>query len=145
MGMNIYTAGKNRKHVGKRYAAGIWCWDCRFCLIVKDHLTGSQKVLPNCPKCLKVTPITPEYNPAMRELGLDKPAPRKHSGIDGASGFTWCIDPHEGLGTSIVAIQEQLAKRHHLITEYGDRITIAEFEAMFDDIIIERKLDGQFS
>src|SRR5947209_234842 len=99
MGMNIYTL--DGRHVGKRYAAGMWCWDCRVECACKRRTaggtlyeardSGDPLVHWRCPRCGAV--MTPAehaarggFNPAMRELGLDVSPPRAHRGIDGASG-----------------------------------------------------------
>lgn len=123
MGMNIYTL--DNKHIGKRYAAGIWCWDCKI-------KVGFNKV---CKCGNKVDEL--KYNSAFRELGFDKTPPKKHTGIDGASGFTW----H---GESINKAKQSLMRRRFVITEYGDKWTIKEFWEMFKDIITEKNIDGKF-
>jgi len=139
MGMNIYTL--DGKHIGKRFAAGVWCWDCK--TEVKHDDIGCFFF---CPRCGQKHSIgTLNYNPAYRELGFSKPEPRKHTGIDGASGFTWCTDKETGLAQTTNEIKSKIKRRKFLIDENDGRMTIKEFFKMFDDIIKEECSDYNFS
>jgi len=73
----------------------------------------------------------------MRELGHDRAVPRKHSGVDRASGFLWAVNIHDGLGATLEEVKQKLRRKRVLKTEYGDRMTLAEFRDMFKDIIVE--------
>lgn len=64
--MNIYTF--DGVHIGKRWGAGVWCWDCKV-------RAGEDSVgcLWFCPQCAKrCSDETLSYNPAFRELGFDR-------------------------------------------------------------------------
>jgi len=123
--MNIYTL--SGEHIGKRYAAGIWCWDCKV-------LVGLGR------KCLQCGNEACEikFNSAFRELGFDKSEPKKHKGIDGASGFSW-------QGKSVDEAKKKLNRKRFVITEYGDKWTIEKFWKMFDDILPQKAYDREFS
>lgn len=154
MGMNIYTlAGV---HVGKRSADGIWCWDCRVRPIdtitntsfevyyrnLRDMLDKSKNPIWKCPKC-GATEIG-KYNPVYVELGFDKPIPIKHSGLDGASRFTWQMGEY-GLGKSIDEVRKRLGRYKYLVDEYGRKMNIDTFWDMFKNIIVEDYSDREFS
>lgn len=143
MGMNVYTASKigdcrRGTHIGKRWAAGIWCWDCGRQLKAHDGRLDCSR----CGKSILVADL--KFNPAMRELGFEKAKPMKHRGIDGASGFVWQVGVH-GLGLDRAAVKKALGAAKHVITEYGDRWPISKFWAMFKDIITEEDSLHEFS
>lgn len=164
MGMNIYTIRKEPlkeyddfnkkhilnyedKHIGKRYAAGIWCWDCKVPMFDPHDTSIKGTNYEYCRSCGKKRPDYKDmpYNGAMRELGFDKKKPKEHSGIDGASGFIWCIDDHYGLGTSKEEILYSLKDIKEVIDEYGRRMSIKEFHDIFKDVIEEQYVRGEFS
>lgn len=136
MGMNIYTVDKI--HIGKRYAAGRWCWDCKI-RIIEGDIYRCKHIEEWAKKSNKA--IT--YNPVMRELGFDKSRPLKHNGIDGASGFIWQVGEY-GLGASVEEVKQSLSRRRRVVTEYGKRLEMREFWDMFNDIIIEDESDADF-
>lgn len=139
MGMNIYTV-KGNVHIGKRWAAGWWCWDCRIKAEV-DHL-GKFAFCPNCAK--RCSFRTASFNPAMRELGFDKSDPTQHHGVDGASGFIWQVGEY-GLGATREEVKQALKGRTSVKTEYGEKWPIKKFWAMFNDIMPEDDSDSDFS
>lgn len=139
MGMNIYTA-RGRKHIGKRYAAGIWCWDCK---IRAEHDTLG--LFWFCTECgNRCSERTLSFHPAYRELGFDKTPSKIRKGIDGASGFIWCLDLTYGIATNREDVLKRISHRK-LVTEYGDKWSPKDFKSMFKDIIEEKESSGQFS
>ena len=134
--MNIYTM--DGKHIGKRSAAGVWCWDCKKKL---DYIAVDDSFV--CTACDNTCKGL-SYNSALRELGIDTNKPKKHTGIDGASSFCWQVGSC-GLGGSIAAVKANLKRRKKVKTEYGDVWNIKQFWDMFKDIIIERSMDMEFS
>jgi hypothetical protein len=181
MGMNIYTL--QGQHIGKRYAAGIWCWDhmarCTMeqrpyctehrmnlvenyakytldcpsiqgCFVSVDQhqmvpndmgfidlpIGVKAKIYWHCPVNKKhvLSADRVKFHPAQRELGFDKLPPRVHTGIDGASGFIWS----EGA-------QDLLKRVRVVITEYGEKMSVVKFRDMFNDIIPEETVKGEFS
>jgi hypothetical protein len=101
-------------HIGKRSAAGLYCYDCKVSLCVdgekRVHYTRSPKMsfatgslLPTdcetgwhkaCPKCKK-EPIKEglDAGPVAVELGFAKPRTQIPSGVRGTSSFNWAQDP----------------------------------------------------
>jgi len=131
MGMNIYRL--NGEHIGKRFAGGVWCWDCKV-EVINDDATKTYA----CPKCGHTIAYGQlAFNPAMRELGFDKSEEHEHTGIDGASGFTW----H---GKNRADALHRIARIRKVKTEYGEIWTIDRFRRMFKDVIVEKYVDGEF-
>ena len=139
------------KHIGKRSAAGIWCWDCLIPMYDEDRkqeVAGISVPTPFefCPSCGNKVETDKGYNPAMRELGFDKSEPTILTGIQGANRFTWCTDAVVGLGTTKKQIIEELQKNHKfVITEYGDTLSLDDFFKIFKQVIEERFVTGEFS
>lgn len=132
MGMNIYTL--KGKHIGKRSAAGFWCWDCKIQVESKNQFFI-------CPKCgLKVYEQTAikGFNPAYRELGFTKAVEQRRTGIAGASHFTWhAKDRSEA--------DKMVERKKFFKTEYGEIWNAKRFQRMFKEVISESFLDSDFS
>lgn len=128
MGMNIYT--KSGKHIGKRSAAGLWCWDCRVEVGLLDH----------CPECGREDEN--RYNPVMKELGFDEEH-HKPAGVDGASKFMWQVGD-DGIGENIVEVVRNIG-RYKLETEYGEELSTQDFVRMFDYVITHDFISNEFS
>ena len=128
--MNIYKT--NGEHIGKRWAAGIWCWSCK---IEAEHdVIGLFWYCPRCgARCSEKT----LFNPAMRELGFDKSKERKRSGVDGASGFIWHAKNKQDA-------MKKFKKIRKCKTEYGESWTAKRFWRMFNDVIEESYSDDEF-
>jgi hypothetical protein len=167
MSTNYYTL--DGKHIGKRWAAGQWCWECRCqCdYIYRDKVTRAERRYPKgdtpgfaldfvhrnvldrwaCPQCGREMrkDAAEGYNPALRELGFDKSGPRVHHGIDGANGFHWYTG-YGGIGATIDEILHNLHRRAAVRDEYGQRVTRPEFIAMIaNDVIVQDCSAREFS
>lgn len=138
MGMNIYTM--DGKHIGKRSADGVWCWTCK--TRVDSDIEDGVFTCSICGAYVVTEDLV--FNPAFRELGLDKYKSKKHVGVDGASSFCWCVGSN-GLGETIAEVKVSLRKRKKVKTEYGDVWNIKQFWDMFKDVIRERSIEGDFS
>lgn len=116
MGTNFYFATKDNneyRHIGKRSAAGLYCWDCgvTLCSTIINHVdifTGNIKNLygtdavhhsgafwlDKCPLCYSKETEEPITKSAPgRELGFNTSAPRKKSGVSTCCSFLWAISP----------------------------------------------------
>jgi hypothetical protein len=130
MGTNFYlpanTLGNETKlHIGKRSAAGLYCWDCKLTLCKQGksgiHESKSEwhKV---CPKCGQ-EPVMEALSESTvgRELGFNTSTPQQKQGVRSCSSFTWALDP------------EYLVKNyqpHKTIEDEYDRVyTLTEFFA----------------
>lgn len=95
MGTNFYD--QSGTHVGKRSAAGFYCWDCgvTLCKAGKDGVhNGISEWSDRCPKCKQPRAEESLKNSAMGvELGLDKnyQRKRKKKGVMSCSSFSWAV------------------------------------------------------
>ena len=130
MGTNFYVAGYGRTddgrtddpkwHLGKRSAAGYYCWDCGISLCMAGeryvhHGNHDDKEWHKaCPKCGK-KPIgeSLDSSSAGRELGFNKSKPSRKTGVASCSSFTWA---------------RKLGKVQKIEDEYEDKYTREEFE-----------------
>lgn len=130
MGTNYYLLRRVKEyeslHVGKRSAAGHYCWDCRITLCKggnKDIHEGDKEWHETCPVCGKAPNESGWDNAAGLELGLAKssyPIEAKH-GVSSCSSFTWDISPER-----FAALKES----RQLIDEYDRKTTVGEFRSM---------------
>jgi hypothetical protein len=109
-------------HIGKRSAAGMYCWDCKQSLCkggdVNVHM--DRGFYTNCPRC-GLEP-TQTFNPALVELGFARPIEARPTGVTGASSFTWAQDPGE--------VRKLAEDGAEVIDEYGRVMTGQAFLMM---------------
>lgn len=134
MGTNFYKL--NGTHIGKRSAAGDYCWDCDITLCIDGnrgvHLSQS-KWYAKCPVCGK-EPNKNEVNAAYKELGFSKINGRQ-TGVSSCSSFTWAVYPKE------------IKKVKFVKDEYGRVYSKAEFdkELEFCPIQFSNMIGKEFS
>ena len=133
--MNIYKLKKDGgEHIGKRWAAGIWCWDCE--IEAERDFIGKFWFCQKCgQRCSERTLL---FNPAFRELRFDKSKEIKHIGVDGASGFIWHAKNKSDAMNKLKGIEK-------VKTEYREYWSIKRFQRMFNDVIKEEFEDCNFS
>lgn len=144
MGTNFYTVEEREDnmspeyHVGKRSAAGLYCWDCRITLCsvgenfvhhcnLYDGVNAPETPwLKRCPKCGKA-PEKESLNDSSvgRELGFNKSKPNKKTGVKSCSSFTWAIKP------------EEVEKCKYIWDEYGRKHTLKEFKQILKECPIQ--------
>ena len=121
MGTN-FSLKDDATHVGKRSAAGLYCWDCMetLCESGVNGVHFSAKFYEVCPVCGKnyVNEDMAESSGG-RELGFNKSAPAPKVGVKTCSSFSWAMLPEdvEALSREGVVI----------VDEYGVEYTRAEF------------------
>lgn len=119
MGTNYYIAGHRHDddpevHIGKRSAAGLYCWDCKVSLHRRGErhvhdgptglkFTGLRSLMAHdrsidwhdaCPKCGGAeAEETMEESSAGRELGFNTSEPARKSGVRSCASFSWAMDP----------------------------------------------------
>jgi hypothetical protein len=131
MGTNFYWLGHQHEygiqhHIGKRSAAGLYCFDCGTTLChngIQGIHTGLGDWLATCPSCGKARKdesIT-ESAPGV-ELGCAK-RNGKPSGLRSASSFTWTLLKHK---REIEALRDYSSKPV-IVDEYGREYTAREF------------------
>lgn len=150
MGTNFYFRGHRHgysHHIGKRSAAGMYCWDCGVTLNKKGndgiHYGCTNRSHPQfcncgwydvCPKCGKSPNKEGLDNSAGgRELGFNKSTPQKKEGVASCCSFTWAKPP-QGLKLELEGDQmcpccrrEYEDKDKVIENEYGDLFTWDEF------------------
>lgn len=116
MGTNFYLtkADEQRRHIGKRSAAGLWCWDCGTSLAASAyrptwgevqghtvygadavHHSQNRQDHATCPLC-GAAPAGDEgisKGAVSRELGFDKSLPARKTGVRSCASFLWAIEP----------------------------------------------------
>lgn len=93
MGCNFYTM--KGKHIGKRSAAGHYCWDCGITLCKKGNagIHYNEKYADRCPICKQVPIKEPVSASAIgRELGFNEHAFEAKTGVKSCSSFSWSTD-----------------------------------------------------
>ena len=98
MGTNFYVkTDAGEIHIGKRSAAGWYCWDCGTTLCRDGSAgvhTGNSSWHDVCPSCSKSKNVEDLKNStAGRELGFNKSLPRRKKGVSSCCSFTWAFAP----------------------------------------------------
>lgn len=111
------------RHIGKRSAAGLYCWDCNqtLCPDGKEgiHKSSSDPWPDACPKCGKRKNSSTEDNAAM-------------VGVRGCSSFLWAQEP--GV---VRAALKALGDLPAVVDEYDRVFTADEFLNMLDRCPVE--------
>ena len=160
MGTNFYIRGHRRSdehHIGKRSAAGAYCWDCgvTLCKTGKSGVHQGCRVKGHqmfcncgwydaCPKCGKA-PATEglDKGAAGRELGFNKSTPQEKTGVASCSSFNWAMasgDIPEKLkeaGVCPCCNREHEDKDKVIENEYGDLFTWGEFLKILEECPIQ--------
>lgn len=120
MGTNFYIKidGDDSIHIGKRSAAGLFCWNCGISLCKGGHdkiHSGRVGFLDCCPICEeKPKQENLSESSAGRELGFNNEKPTRKSGVSTCASFTWAITPEQFL-----IIMKQPEYSLHIEDEYG--------------------------
>ena len=121
MGTNFYSLHKG-EHIGKRSAAGLYCWDCKITLC-KDGDAGvhyDKEWHDACPKCgQKPKKEGLDTSSVGLELGFNKKTQVIKKGVSSCSSFTWAIDFDKSMILFVV-------------DEYGKKYTRKQFLKMLD-------------
>jgi len=143
MGTNYYIKGYDKEddddfdnrmdpkwHIGKRSAAGHYCFDCDITLC-KDGPTRvhyDAKWYDKCPVCGKKPVIEEMENSSVgMELGFNKNETKLKKGVASVSSFTFAMNFID----IVNKIKEEFGKSSNdekvIINEYGDEFTYIEF------------------
>ncbi len=126
MGTNFYTL--TGEHIGKRSAAGVYCFDCNISLCIggleRVHYSSSPSDwYEKCPKCGKeVEKEDLDTSSVGLELGFNNNPSQKKTGVRSCSSFTWAIEPSEFKKQLFSVIKD----------EYGREYTKQIFLEMLD-------------
>lgn len=123
MGTNFYT--QTGQHVGKRSAAGMYCWDCGVTLC-QGRVHYGDPFYDGCPKCGRKRDNEGLGNSsAGRELGFNKSVPLAKTGVRSCSSFSWASEPSSLEGFAVIE------------DEYGRRYTKREFQDVLEECPIQ--------
>jgi len=146
MGTNFYWIKDSedpmdpRVHIGKRSAAGLYCWDCGVTLCkegVSAIHSSDSNWYEKCPKCGKEPEKEGWGNAVGRELGFAKNSPKKKTGVKSCSSFTWA----QKIETIQKRIQDNLTKKV-IKDEYDRTYTGKEFLKILEECPIQFKAIG---
>lgn len=164
MGTNFYVRGHRYDsdpefHIGKRSAAGLYCYDCGVTLCKggeeRIHMSSDNEWHTECPKCgKKFEQEALENSSAGVELGFNKDTTEQKLGVRSCSSFSWAM-----LQPRFQELQTQFAgecrccgqlfpqQKKIIENEYGDLFTFQEFmkELFACPIRFERMRGKEFS
>ena len=132
MGTNFYikTPYTATQHIGKRSAAGMYCWDCDLTLCKggnnEIHFSSlashDKKWHLQCPNCdAKQSEESLTKSSVGRELGFNKSEPKRKSGVASCSSFSWAMEPADYINLTMV-------KDTFITDEYSHVLSIKDFE-----------------
>lgn len=141
MGCNFYLSGHRNTdnpefHIGKRSAAGYYCWNCRTTLCKggesRIHYDGHNwfEVCPFCGAKKKEESL--EESSVGRELGFNK-NPTEKRGVRSVSSFSWAMKKE--------TLTNKLKGKTRLFKviedEYGRKFTLKQFMRVLEECPIE--------
>lgn len=133
MGTNFYVVGEadafgEQAHIGKRSAAGRYCWDCgvTLCKGGKANIHYGVGFYDECPMCgRQALEESLKRGAAGRELGFNTSPPQRKRGVQSAASFTWAMAPEKA--TDLTLIED----------EYGRLYTRNEFFQVLEECPIQ--------
>jgi hypothetical protein len=152
MGTNFYWKDSKQTdgiqdHIGKRSAAGYYCWDCGTTLLQSGdrniHYSEYEKNwLKFCPSCFaEIEKETITESSAGTELGFNKITGGK-KGIKTCCSFTWTLMKHLW---KIQNLCDNVNKEKVIINEYGDEFSAEEFLQMLKGCPVQYQYPNEFS
>lgn len=157
MGTNFYLRGHRdddnpQFHIGKRSAAGLYCWDCKLTLCHEGESQVHHRPTwyGACPKCgQKVVKESLEVSAVGRELGFNKSQPQQRQGVRSCSSFSWAMEPERLLQQACSYQSRQVSlpflslkvesPQYTVEDEYGQLYTLVEFRQILDECPIQFK------
>ena len=137
MSTNFYIKGHNgndnpKYHIGKRSAAGLYCYDCGITLCKGGEskvYSDNKEWYEKCPKCGKSPENESlEHSSAGKELGFNTDNKQNRTGVKSCSSFTWA---------------RPLWKIKHIVDEYGREYSLEEFNEVTADCPIQFFMYGK--
>ena len=129
-------------HIGKRSAAGPYCWYCdlTLCRDGNDRVHFNSEWWPACPRC-GAAPRAETYQDSAAgvELGFAKPRDERPTGVASCASFSWAQEPDE-----VRRICEERLRAPLVVDEYDRQYTGAEFQRMLRaNVAIEFRCIGE--
>jgi len=153
MGTNFYVRGNINSdpeyHIGKRSAAGLYCWDCGMTLC-KGGLEGVHHGLEfheRCPQCNQAqAKETFQESAAGRELGFNNSSYSRKTGVRGCASFNWDMTEERFITITSPTFEpiclccgHSYAGEGPIEDEYGNIYTVEEFLNMLEECPIQFK------
>ena len=134
-------------HIGKRSAAGRYCWDCGSVFhthTMEIHSGRDSGDLGSCPGCGKPAKINSfAKSSAGVELGFVKSKEVPKKGIGSCCSFTWTLMKHK---RRLQELADKGDTKKVVVNEYGDKFTASEFlEEELNLVTIEFQSPQEFS
>lgn len=145
-------------HIGKRSSSGPYCWDCGRTLCKggdfwvhqggvehlinpywASHYKKCAEWFSECPICGKAPDAEGLDGSATgRELGFNKKAPKRKTGVRSCSSFTWAMFPNEAAAKIAM---------YGVVDEYGRKYTANQFKTVLRECPIQffSSIGEQFS
>lgn len=156
MGTNFYLRGHRDDdnpdfHIGKRSAAGLYCWDCKItlCREGESQVHYRPTWYNACPKCnQEFVKESLEDSTVGRELGFNKSQPQVKIGVKGCSSFSWAMESeklfqvcfYQPRQTYLPFLSPIVELPEYIIEdEYGQLYTSTEFRQILDECPIQFK------
>jgi hypothetical protein len=142
VGTNFYINYVTRRdnddpkyHVGKRSAAGLYCWDCDITLC-KGGPEGVHYSRhgwhDKCPRCGQERSDEGSLfsGAAGRELGFNKETPQRKTGVKTCASFSWAM---ARLDVEKKVKRVRRYRKHVIVDEYGQGYTWEEFLQVLEE------------
>ena len=146
-------------HIGKRSAAGIYCYDCG--TTFEKHGThyvhsGHGEQVKQCPSCGKKREKESDGGAGMRELGFNKEPFKIKTGVKTCCSFTWTLMKHKWRIEDLRDEEDPVLyeggittpinqRKRIIVNEYGDEYTASEFIQLLEECPIEFQDAEEFS
>lgn len=143
MGTNYYIkdigiSDSPECHIGKKSAAGLYCWNCNITLCIAGdkwihNSSKDEHWYKKCPVCGQIPKKESlSESSAGRELGFNKGAYKKKTGVASCSSFTFAMPP------------EKVKLIPHIVNEYDDEFTQKEFQQILEECPIRYYSIGEW-
>jgi hypothetical protein len=129
-------------HIGKRSAAGHYCWDCNITLNkqgnsgihhscrIPGHMACDCNWHKQCPKCGALPKKESlSDSSAGRELGFNKNKPGRKKGVSSCCSFSWAINKKDFI--------DYLARGYLIKDEYGELIKEKDFKEVLKECPVQ--------
>lgn len=131
MGTNFYL--RDGTHIGKRSAAGMYCWDCGVTLCKGGGGDLDDEWFTKCPVCGKSPDKEPlEESSTGRELGFNDNPPAPKTGVASCSSFSWAMKP-DHFERAVRNYPPDKFTGHPVVDEYETEFTGDEFTAILSE------------
>ncbi len=122
-------------HIGKRSAAGLYCWTCGITLCMAGEAGvhySRHDWYDACPECgAKPENEALSESAAGRELGFNKLEPTRKAGVKTCASFTWAMTQDDFVRRA------KAGGPKPIVDEYNRDYSVDEFKAVLDECPIQ--------